>query len=249
MSFKLIRFDLALKKFGLKLPKWCEKFLFHFLKLIQTDEMLFQAAQVSENASEQAGFVLKHLNITYDFNHGQLQPFIGQKNLVVCNHPTGFLEVFILMDLLKREGLDYRFLANEFVSLIPVAGQVVIPVDVYSNDKHTRIQSVRKIMTCFKEKLTLAAFPSGSVSRFSWKELKVKELPWNQNLLDMATRSGANIIHLHLQARNSLFFYVIAMLHPLLPTLFLFREYFKKRGKHFKITLEKVEEATSSSAP
>ncbi len=245
MSFKIVRFDLALEKFGLKPPKSIRRPLFRFLKLYQADDLVYQSKQASPLIAENAGYALKHLNITYDFDPRQLQPFIGKRNLVACNHPTGFLEVFILMDILKKAGLDVHFLANDCISIIPDVNQIVIPVDVYSEDRHTRVQSVRSIMGCLKKGKTLAAFPSGSVSRFNWKKLKVEEMPWNQNLLDMATRSNANIIKLSVKARNSWLFYVASMLHPLLPTLFLFREYFNKKGRHFHVALEEIVESTT----
>ena len=242
MSFKVVKFDQVLQSMGLKLPKGLFKQAAKFLCLYKADNLVSLAKSKSPLIAENSAYALKHINITYDFDLGQLQPYLGKKNLVVCNHATGFLEVFILIDLLHKAGFDFRFLANDFIKIIPDVEQLVIPVDVYSDDPHKRINAVRSIMGALNKNLTLAAFPSGEVARFSWKKMRIVEGPWNQNLLDMATRAKANIIQLEIKAKNSFFFYLCAALNPLLPTLLLFREYFNKKNHHYTVTLKNIQE-------
>ena len=240
MTFKIVRFDTALNELNIKLPRLFTNPLFKFLKLPEADELVYQAKKESPLIAENCGFALKYLNITYDFDLSQLQPYKDQINLITCNHPTGFLEVFIVIDILHRAGYNFRFLANDFINIIPDVNQLIVPVDVYSQDKHQRISSVRTIMSCFNKGLSLAAFPAGAVDRFNWRTFKIQEQPRNQGLIDMATRSKVNLINFHIKARNSWLFYLLAMLNPLLPTLLLFREYFKKKNKHFHVSLESI---------
>jgi putative hemolysin len=243
MSFKILKFDQVFQNLGVKLPRGLKNRICKFLYLYQADNLVYEAKQQSLKIAEISGYALKHINITYEFDPGQLQPYVGQKNLVVCNHATGFLEEFILIDILYKAGFNFKFLANDFIKIIPEVEQLVIPIDVYSEDPHKRIQAVRTIMGTLNHNITLAAFPSGEVARFKWKKMKVAEHPWSKNLLDMARRSEANIIHLELKASNSFLFYFCALLNPLLPTFLLFREYFNKKNHKYKVILKNIEHA------
>lgn len=157
--------------------------------------------------------------------------------VVVANHPVGIVDGIAVYDAIKDIRDDVIFLANR--DAIRVAGglkDTLIPVDWRpENRTHQRRREVtRSIAKAFRQKRLIVIFPSGRIARLTARGLR--ERRWQPTAITLARRYDCPMVPLHIRARNSALFYILAMLNTELRDMSLFREMFNKTGHSYTLT-------------
>lgn len=161
--------------------------------------------------------------------------------LAVANHPLGGLEGVAVARELLRCRPDLKVLTNSMLLSISELQQIFIGVDVLS-DKAVAANAggLKQALRHIRQGGALLIFPAGMVSTYSWKHRRIEDRPWNRLIGTLAKRSQAACLPVHVEGRNSLFFYAAGMLHPRLRTLLLARELSNKRGKTLRLRIGRV---------
>ncbi|MCG6938713.1 MAG: lysophospholipid acyltransferase family protein [Gammaproteobacteria bacterium] len=174
----------------------------------------------------------------FDFNYTVSQrclekiPSYG-KIIIVANHPIGTLDGLALLKMVHKVRPDVKVVANQMLATMNAVEPLLLPVDNINGK--TAKDNIKDIIEFVKNDSALIIFPAGEVSRFSPKGIKDGE--WNKGFLNIANSTKAPILPVHINGRNSVFFYALSIVAKPLSTFWLVNEMFKQENKSiiFKI--------------
>jgi len=151
--------------------------------------------------------------------------------VVVSNHPLGGLDGIILGDLLQRRRGDVKLMANYLLKGVRYAGHHMIFVDPFAKETPAarNVAPLRESLRHLKGGGLLGVFPGNQVSHYRRETSEVSDPDWVPHIAALIRRSGATVVPLYIDAKNSWLFERIGLVHPLLRTLLLTRE-FMRRG-------------------
>lgn len=158
--------------------------------------------------------------------------------ILVSNHPTGIADGIAVYDMLKDIRPDFMFFANrDAIRVNQRLADIIIPVEWRADHKsHAKSrETLVRTNRAFKDGRAIVLFPSGRIAY--WSHGALKERPWMATGIQMAKRYHVPIIPMHLQARNSWLFYLLAHRNPELRDMTVFHELLNKTGKTFAMTL------------
>lgn len=187
--------------------------------------------------------VYDELDIKVDFvGEENLPPADQRRVLFVSNHPLGGLDGMILIDYLQsRYGGKLGFVVNDLLSAVKPLEGVFLPINKHGAQSR---QSVAAIDDFFASDNPMVMFPAGLVSRRQKKGV-IKDLEWQKMFVTKARQSGRLIIPVHFCGENSPFFYKFAKFRKNIglkfniEMIYLPREVFRARGKHFEVIFGK----------
>ena len=152
--------------------------------------------------------------------------------VVVANHPFGGVEGLALLSMLRRVRPDVKLLANAMLGVLPELREAIFPVDVFegSASRRTNAAAVRGALGFLKGGGCLGVFPAGEVSHLRLGRRCVTDPPWQVAAARLALRSGASVVCVHFDGRNSALFQLAGLVHPVLRTVMLPSEMLRRRG-------------------
>lgn len=150
--------------------------------------------------------------------------------VVVSNHPLGGLDGIILGDLLRRRRTDVKLMANFLLKKIRFADAHMIFVDPFAADKPAahNIAPLRESLKLLKAGGLLGVFPGNKVSHYQWHRGEIADAEWVPHIAALIRRSGATVVPVFIEGGNSTLFNIAGMIHPLLRTVLLPREFLRK---------------------
>ncbi len=162
--------------------------------------------------------------------------------IVVANHPRGALDGLLLGALLQGRRPDVKLLGNHLLLHLDGIRGSVIPVDPFGveGSKQSNLRGMREVLRHLKANGCLCVFPSGEVSSFHLRERAVIDPAWSPHVVQLAIKSGASVLPLYFEGRNSLVFQILGLLHPRIRTLLLARELCRASGEIIPVRVGKV---------
>jgi len=159
--------------------------------------------------------------------------------VVVANHPFGGLEGIMLLSILRRVRPDVKAMANFLLGAIPEMRDDFILVDPFGSKQAVRsnLRSIKECLTWLKAGHLLIIFPSGEVSSFRKKSLRVRDPDWNPSIAAIIRKTGATVVPMYFPGLNSIFFYAMGLIHPLFRTSLLPRQLANKKGRILSIRI------------
>ena len=159
--------------------------------------------------------------------------------VVVANHPFGGIEGVILLSLLRRVRPDVKAMANYLLEAIPEMRGDFIFVDPFGTKSATKVnmRPIKESLTWLKEGHLLIVFPSGEVSSFDRRTLRVRDPAWNPSIAALVRKTGATVVPMFFPGRNSVAFNLAGFIHPRLRTLLLPRQFANKKGKALSVRI------------
>ena len=176
---------------------------------------------------------IDNLQVLSEFQEG---PFI-----TVSNHPFGSYDGILLIDVVGSFRPDYKVMVNLILNQIQAMRPTFIAVDpLKSNDpekKKITMQGIRNAMRHVKEGHPLGFFPSGAVAKFSFKKMRVEDLPWQPSIIRLIQQLKVPVIPIYFHGHNSVLSYILGALDWRLRTLRLPKEVFRKYGADVHISI------------
>ncbi|MEO1016975.1 MAG: 1-acyl-sn-glycerol-3-phosphate acyltransferase [Pseudomonadota bacterium] len=157
--------------------------------------------------------------------------------ILVANHPTGLADGVAIFDALTRVRRDFRFFVNrDGLRAVPGMVDMFIPIEWMRNRRsmgssRATFQEVSKAM---RQEELVTIFPSGRLAYMG--PIGLRERDWLPTAVTLARKYKAPIVPLHVNARNSLIFYLVSQISVELRDVTLFRELLNKRRYHFGLT-------------
>ncbi len=171
--------------------------------------------------------------------------------VVVANHAFGAVEAVVLGRLMEQYGCDLKIMGTQFLDNITPLLPYLISVDSFdpSQPKVRNLAPLRASIKALRERKSLVIFPAGIVSHFHPASLSVHDPDWSHHAMLLARRTSTKIVPVFVHGRNSLLFNALGMVHPLLRSLLLVREFYRQTGTgQVRLTVGKPLEAEQIAA-
>ena len=160
--------------------------------------------------------------------------------LIVSNHPMGAADAIALYYKIYPVRNDLFFFANElFVYLLGAFNDLLAPV-VWNNEKETHSASkitLERLSVFFGDGRPGILFPSGRLSKLTFFGLW--DRPWEKTPITLAKKYNFPLIPVHVEGRNSWFFYFASCVNKQLRDVSQLNELFNKRDKNISIKIGK----------
>jgi putative hemolysin len=185
--------------------------------------------------------VLETLNIEYQVSDEDRAKIPAEGPVVVvANHPFGAIDGVILGDILTRARPDVRLLGNQLLAGIPEVRDWIIPVDAFGTGSAAVQHNIGPLKACvrwLRRRGVLATFPSGTVSHFQLRQGRVSDPPWSPNIAALVRRTGATVVPVFFEGRNSVTFQLAGLLHAGLRTALLPHELLKRSNSKVAVRI------------
>ena len=165
--------------------------------------------------------------------------------LVVANHPSGALDALALLDLVGSVRRDVRIVANDLLSVIDGLGDLILPVRILGG--RPSMESLHAIEAALEAGQCVIVFPAGEVARLGLRG--VTDGRWRRGFLRFARATGAPVLPIRVEARNSAFFYGASALFKPVGTALLAREMFARRARRVVLRVGRPLELPDDADP
>ncbi len=161
--------------------------------------------------------------------------------MIVANHPFGAVEGVVLGDLMSRARNDARLLGNHLLHTVPELRPFIIPVDPFGGSAATthNVGPMKASLRWLRNGGALGVFPAGAVSHLHVRQGRVVDPPWHTSVAALARRSGATVVPMFFEGRNSLWFQMAGLLHAGLRTALIPSELMKRAGSRIRVRVGK----------
>ena len=224
-----------------KLAKLLPGFIIRYLKrIIHQDEINdFLSRNHHKHGIEFADSILEDLDITFEIKGLENISKEG-RYLFASNHPLGGPDGIILISIFGKHFPKIQFLVNDILMNIENLSDVFIPINKHGGQAKEAAKLLEK---AYKSDATILTFPAGLVSRK--QKGKIEDLKWKKSFIVKSKKHKRDIVPIHIDGRNSNFFYNLANLRKFLglksnlEMLYLPNELYKQRGKKFTVRIGK----------
>lgn len=168
----------------------------------------------------------------------------SERILVASNHPLGGLDGIALIGAVGNHRGETLTPVNDFLMFVKNLQPIFIPVSKVGSATANREESLKLFNETFAGDATICYFPFGLCSRKT-KGGKIMDLDWKKTFITKSKAYQRDIVPVHIEGRNSNFFYNLARLRKRLgikvniEMAFLVDEFFKQRNKQLTITFGK----------
>ncbi len=159
--------------------------------------------------------------------------------ITISNHPLGGPEGVILTRLMLNIRPDFKILTNFLLSRIAPLTGWFIPVNPFESHKNSKssFPGLKQALAHLSEGKPLCIFPAGEVSSYQKKWRTITDKEWQPSIMKIIQRANVPVIPIYFEGRNSLWFYLLGLINPLLRTVRLPAEFQNKHGKPLKIRI------------
>ena len=211
-------------------PAVLVRFLIWCLRTLVNEDRINQFLQEHGylQGSDFVDQVFEELRLDYLVCHDEIKniPVTGRV-LIVANHPLGGLDGLALLRLIGKTRRDVSIVVNELLYNINSLKSMFLPVDAFGGE--TRKADLERVITALNQDRAVIIFPAGAVSRAGLKG--IRDGKWLSGFLRIAEKTSAPILPIHVKARNSVLFYIVARFSATLSMLMLPREMTGFKGK------------------
>lgn len=189
--------------------------------------------------------LLDDLGVNYIVgNAHRLQQLPDGAFITISNHPYGGLDGIMTIDLIARLRPDYKFMVNRLLSLIKTLDGNFISVIPAGNRKTgikaASIHGIREAIGHLHAGHPLGFFPSGAVSDFTLRDLKVRDRRWQKSVLHLIHTAKVPVLPIRFFDKNSPFFYFLGLINWRVRLLRLPSEVFNKRDRVQRIGIGEI---------
>ncbi|MEI2456378.1 MULTISPECIES: GNAT family N-acyltransferase [Lysobacter] len=153
--------------------------------------------------------------------------------LIVANHPSGALDALALLDAVGRVRRDVRIVANDLLSALEPLSGLLLPVRILGG--RPSAESLQAIEAALRAEQCVIVFPAGEVARLGLRG--VADGRWRRGFLSFARKTGAPVLPVRIEARNSALFYGASALFKPAGTALLAREMFARRSRRIALRI------------
>ncbi len=165
--------------------------------------------------------------------------------LIVANHPSGGLDALALLHVVGSVRGDVRIVANDFLAAVPGLAPLLLPLRILGG-KPTP-ESLAAVEQALEREQCVIVFPAGEVARLGLRG--VRDRPWRQGFLRFARATGAPVLPVRIEARNSAVFYGAAAILKTAGTALLPRELFARRDVRLSLRIGLPQAMDAALAP
>lgn len=158
---------------------------------------------------------------------------------VIGNHPFGGIDGMILGSQMMALRDDFLLLGNALLGRVPGIRPMLLPVNPFGGKNAARenVRSMKEAVRHLESGGCLASFPAGEVSSYDRKRGTIADPAWSPHIARLIRQSGATVIPMWFEGRNSALFQIAGLLSPRLRTALLVRELINKKGRVVRVRI------------
>jgi putative hemolysin len=199
--------------------------------------------------------LLKDIGVNYSIgNSERLHRLPAGPFITISNHPYGGIDGIMLVDLIASLRPDYKLMVNSFLAMVSAMNEHFIKVTPLGNIKKSitaaSINGIRETLTRLRSGHPVGFFPSGAVSDFSIREMRIRDRRWQESILRLIRSAKVPVLPVRFFDHNSAFFYFLGLIDWRIRLLRLPYEVFNKRQQKTRLGIGElitVEEQEKSS--
>jgi 1-acyl-sn-glycerol-3-phosphate acyltransferase len=222
------------------LAKKIPQFIYNYLKKIIHQETLNEAINRFDDQMglEFVSSILGFMGVNITYEGLENIPAEG-RYIIASNHPLGGLDGLALMKVVGIVRQDIVFPVNDLLMNVPNLLPLFIPVNKHGSNS----QNLMLMNDTFASDKAILYFPAGLCSRK--QKNKIMDLEWKKTFITKARTFKRDIIPVHINGRNSEWFYNLANWRKRLgikaniEMLYLVDEMYKQNNKNINITFGK----------
>lgn len=160
--------------------------------------------------------------------------------VVVANHPYGILDGLTMGRILsERRGGDFKILANSVFCRSPDLQRVILPIsfDETKEAAKTNLETRAEAQRYLAAGGAVGVFPGGTVSTAARMFAPPMDPSWRNFTAKMVQRSGAVVVPIFFEGRNSRLFQLASRLHSTLRLGMLIREFRARVGTPVRVVI------------
>lgn len=175
-----------------------------------------------------------HLGLRYDVADDDVARIPARgRLLVVANHPSGALDALALLACIGRVRQDVRIVANDLLSAVTPLQSLMLGVRILGG--RPSAGSIAAVEDALREEACVVIFPAGEVSRLGPRG--VRDSRWRRGVLRFVRNTGAPVLPVRIEARNSPLFYGVSALYKPAATALLAREMYARRARPLRLRI------------
>ncbi len=215
------------------------KALFSYLKVDKMNHLCDQD-MLAHSGVEFIEEVFQKLNIHFEIPDGELKhlPVTGPY-IIMANHPFGFLDGLVMLNVMAQINPDFRVLANFFLKQFGPISPFFIELNPFASKNKQNMRGMKEAYTHLKQGFPLGIFPAGEVATMQKGLGKIEDKVWDPGAVKFMVNANVPIIPMYFYGSNSLKFHLLGKIHPYLRTLSIPSEFFKKENQTIRLRIGK----------
>lgn len=228
-----------------KLMKWMPDWLFRKIqKLLHEDDINeILTKYVDKQGLDFVNALIADFNLELELKG--IDNLMSSERVLVCsNHPLGGLDGIALIGVVGNHRGETLTPVNDFLMFVKNLQPIFIPVNKVGSATTNKEENIRLFNETFAGDTTICYFPFGLCSRKT-DDGKIQDLEWKKTFVTKSKEYQRDIVPVHIEGRNSNFFYNLARWRKKLnikvniEMAFLVDEFFKQRNKKLTISFGK----------
>ena len=223
------------------MPNWLFRKIQRLLHEADINEILTKYADCQ--GLDFVNALIKDFNLELELK-GVDNLMASERVLVASNHPLGGLDGIALISAVGNHRGETLTPVNDFLMFVKNLQPIFIPVNKVGSSTANKEENLRLFNETFEGDKTICYFPFGLCSRKT-DDGKIMDLEWKKTFITKSKAYRRDIVPVHIEGRNSNFFYNLARLRKKLKIkvniemAFLVDEFFKQRNKKLTISFGK----------
>lgn len=187
--------------------------------------------------------VLEAMRVNFDVSDEDLAriPRTGPL-LIVANHPFGGVDGIVLHALLRRVRPDVKLMVTQLLARVTEYREDFICFDNFgaSGAPSRNLVPMKAAIRFVRQGGALGVFPAGEVSHRTRGNREVVDPPWSPSIARIAQVTGAAVLPIFFDGRNSSLFQFAGLIHPRLRTALLGREILRRKRSTVRLHVGSV---------
>jgi putative hemolysin len=210
----------------LRIPKWFASFLMRVLFIHKINKRCSKI-EFGNNPKKLLEGYFKEQQISFNFKGLENIPKNGPF-IMISNHPYGFLDGLIILNLMLDYFPSVKVTANFLLKNIPLFGNYAIAVNPFEKMGKKNMGGYSKVMQHLQTKSPVVMFPAGMVStNYDGLNKPVRDKEWRNSSKNLIINAGVPVIPVYFKGGNSRFFHLMGKIHPILRTILIPYEFIK----------------------
>lgn len=214
------------------------KLLMYILRLNKLNDLY--SANCEKTGVEFINGLIDDLGIKFEFDEEELKriPLDGSF-ISISNHPFGGIDGILLIKLLSDIRPDFKVMANFILQKIEPLKDCFLGVNPFEDRKGvaSSMGGIKEGLRHMSDGAPLGIFPAGEVSAYQSESKNITDKQWQPSILKYIKKAEVPVVPIHFQGSNSLIFYLMGMIHPVLRTVKLPSELLNKKNKTIRIRI------------
>lgn len=212
------------------------KLLMHFLRLTKLNK-IYDTLDNSDGLAF-VNSLLESLQVNFEIDEESLQNIPKDGAFIaIANHPFGGIDGILLLKVLAQARPDFKIMANFLLKKVEPISDYIFAVNPFEGRPDIKSTSgLKQAIKHMKEGAPLGIFPAGEVASFQ-KGFRISDKKWSSAILRFIKKSEVPVLPIYFHGNNSLAFYLLGKVHPLLRTIKLPSELLNKQNKVIKMTI------------